>query len=78
MEENIITIGAIFCHVKRMDPWNQLINSITCGNQKCVGDIPNLIARAIEINLLVDSKLLKDSIFKILREEKMIISEARA
>jgi len=51
-DENIRTIGAIFCQVKRIAPWAQSINSITWGNQKWVGAIPIFTPKAIEINLL--------------------------
>jgi hypothetical protein len=43
--------GAIFCHVRRIAPLFQLISSITWGNQKWVGAIPDFTPRAVVINL---------------------------
>jgi hypothetical protein len=48
-EEVKRTIGAIFCQVRRVVAWAQLINSITCGNQRWVGAIPAFAAIAIKI-----------------------------
>jgi len=49
--ENSRIIGAIFCQVKRIIAWVQLINSITWGNQKWVGAIPIFTPKEIVIKL---------------------------
>jgi len=53
--ENRRISGATFCQVRRIKLWNQLINSITWGNQKWVGAIPAFTPKDIEIKLLEKS-----------------------
>ena len=44
--KDIMTKGEIFCQVNKTREFTQFNPSITSGNQKCRGAIPNLVARA--------------------------------
>jgi len=61
-----------------MELWNQLINSITCGNQKWVGAIPAFTPRAIEIKLLEGSIEFRGRNLIIEIPANTIIKDARA
>ena len=76
--ENIRINGAIFCQVRRINPWTQLISSITWGNQKWVGAIPDFTPRAIRIRLLKEFILLKGENLKVEILPKIKIDEASA
>ena len=76
--ENIRINGAIFCQVRRISPWIQLINSITWGNQKWVGAIPDFTPRAIRIKLLKELILLKGENLKVEILAKIKMDEASA
>jgi len=77
-EENRRTRGAIFCQVKRIALWNQLINSMTWGNQKWVGAIPAFTPREMEIILLSDSIEFSGDMLVIKSPKNTITKEARA
>jgi hypothetical protein len=77
-DENIKVTGAIFCHVSKIVPWVQLINSITWGNQKWVGAIPIFTPRATEINLLKEDITILDVILIKIKPDKIIKIDARA
>lgn len=46
----MINKGGSFCQVESRMHINQLMPLITCGNQKCMGAIPNLIIKPKIIN----------------------------
>jgi len=78
LEDIIKVTGAIFCQVSKIAPWIQFTNSITWGNQKWVGAIPDLIPRATETRLLEGEIMLAKEGFISRRLEKIIKTEARA
>lgn len=50
-------IGAIFCHVNKIEQLNQFNPSITSGNQKWKGAAPNFINNA-EFNIILNIGLI--------------------
>jgi len=76
--ENIRIKGAIFCQVRRIALWNQLISSITWGNQKWVGAIPDFTPRDKVIRLLSCLREFVEISFVVNRATKTIIKEAKA
>ena len=63
MVSNNKIIGAIFCHVIKINLLIQDSPSITVGNQKWKGAMPTLIIRGIEIK--IDLYVLSSSIIYI-------------
>lgn len=59
------TKGEIFCQVSKIKELIQFNPSITSGNQKCIGDIPNFVVKA---KVTIKLKLLEIKLFPYIKK----------